>query len=398
VTTHHLLVTYDFPPLGGGIARALGEIARHYPPGSLTVSTGLVRGANLADALLPNRVDRVPVRSDRLKNLPGLLRWSRRAGRLAQRIQAGFAWGGNLRPAGHVTRWLGDRHGLAYGLLVYGMDVIRLERRARRSRLRRLAARRILEGAAGIVAISTWTARRMEALLEWLGLGAGPPVRVVPLGADPGRFRPGLDAREVRQRYGLEEGPWLLTVARLVPHKGIDTALDVLARLQERLPALRYAVAGTGPDAARLHRLAEALGVSARVRWLGQVPDRDLPALYNVAAVYLGLSREEGDEVEGFGLSLVEAMASGRPVVAAASGGIPDAVRDGVSGLLVPPADPAEAARAAARLLAEPALAAALGRGGRAEVEARLNWARVVTDLREAAATWSGAPARRAGR
>jgi phosphatidylinositol alpha-1,6-mannosyltransferase len=396
--THHLLVAYDFPPLGGGIARALGEIARHYPAGSLTVSTGLVPGADWADPLLPNRVDRVAVRADRLKNPPGLLSWTRRAGRLARQTGAGFAWGGTLRPAGYVTRWLGDRHGVPYGLLTYGMDVTRLERRARRSRLRRLLARRILRGAAGIVAISGWTARRVEALLEWLGLGAGPPVRVVPLGADPERFRPGLDAGQVRRRYGLEEGPWLLTVARLVPHKGIDTALEVLARLQERFPALRYAVAGTGPDAARLHRLADALGVSARVRWLGAVPDRDLPALYNAAAVYLGLSREDGDEVEGFGLSLVEAMASGCPVLAGASGGIPDAVRDGVSGLLVPPADPAEAARAAARLLAEPALAAALRARGRAEVEARLNWARVVTDLREAAATWSGGPGRRGGR
>jgi phosphatidylinositol alpha-1,6-mannosyltransferase len=397
--SHHLLLAYDFPPLGGGIARALGEVCRHYPARSLTVSTGTLPGAEAVDAGLPNAVDRVGVPAERLRTLSGLVRWSGRASRLAASRQASFVWCGNLRPAGYVASWLALRRGLPYGLVVYGLDLALLERQGSRSLRKRLVGRRILGGAAGIVAVSRWTARRLERCGDSLGLGRRrPPVRVIPLGADPERFRPGLETGTIRARYGLEGGPWLLTVSRLLPHKGIDVALEVVARLSDQWPGLHYAVAGTGPDASRLATLAERLGVADRVRWLGAVPDRDLPGLYNVATAYLGLSREEGEQVEGFGLAPVEAQACAVPVLAGASGGVPDAVADGESGLLVSATDPAAAAQALGRLLAQPALARTLGQAGRARVERWLNWSRVAGEWRSAAQAWSGGPGPPGGR
>jgi len=113
------------------------------------------------------------------------------------------------------------------------------------------------------------------------------------------------------------------------------------------------------------------------------VSDRDLPALYNLASVYVGASRlAERIGVEGFGISLVEASACGLPVVAGNSGGIPDAVRDGETGFLVPPEDPAALAAAIVRLLASPDLAKRVGAAGRRAVETYYNWDRVVRDLR----------------
>ena len=75
----HLLLTYDFPPIGGGIARWMAELARRYPPGSLVVSTGLHPDAPDVDATFPNRVDRLPLPARKLRSIPGLLAWSRRA-------------------------------------------------------------------------------------------------------------------------------------------------------------------------------------------------------------------------------------------------------------------------------------------------------------------------------
>jgi phosphatidylinositol alpha-1,6-mannosyltransferase len=203
----------------------------------------------------------------------------------------------------------------------------------------------------------------------------------VPLGADHEFFRPGLDPREVRARYGLGEGRWLLSVARLSRHKGIDTVLQALALLRSRYPELRYAVVGSGEEQEALAAEARDLGVADLVRFLTDVPDRDLPALYNTAEVYLGISRLMEQRVEGFGISLAEASACGIPVVAGRSGGIPAAVRDGETGLLVDAERPEAVAEALSCLLDDAALRARLGAAGRRAVETRFNWDRVTDDL-----------------
>ena len=117
---------------------------------------------------------------------------------------------------------------------------------------------------------------------------------------------------------------------------------------------------------------ARELGVADRVRFLTDVPDRDLPALYNGAEVYLGVSRLMEQRVEGFGISLAEASACGVPVVAGRSGGIPEAVRDGETGVLVDAERPEAVAEALGRLLDDPALRARLGAAGRRAVETSL--------------------------
>jgi phosphatidylinositol alpha-1,6-mannosyltransferase len=161
----------------------------------------------------------------------------------------------------------------------------------------------------------------------------------------------------------------------------MDTALHVLAQVAPDYPDLAYAVVGSGAELAPLEKLSRTLGVADRVRFLSQVPDHDLPALYNCAEVYLGLSRLMDQRVEGFGISLVEASASGVPVVAGNSGGVPDAVRDGVTGFLVNPEHPGEAGVALRRLLDEPALALRLGAAGRHAVETYFNWDRVAAEI-----------------
>src|SRR6185295_19547685 len=99
--------------------------------------------------------------------------------------------------------------------------------------------------------------------------------------------------------------------------------------LAPHYPDLGYAVVGSGDYLATLERLSRSLGVADRTRFLTRVPNADLPALYNCGEVYLGLSRLLDERVEGFGISLVEASASGLPVIAGNSGGVSDAVRDG---------------------------------------------------------------------
>ena len=360
----------------------MGELAKRYPPGTLVVSTGQHEGSAEVDASLPNRVDRVEVPSRRLRTVQGLLLWSHRAAGLARSVHPEFVWCGNLKPAGYPARWIRKRFGTPYGILLYGTDLLLLRHRIGHSAIKRAWARTLIGSASVLVAISRWTREEALSLLEELGLNGGDiDVRLLLLGTDPEHFRPGVDSSSVRARYGLGEGRWLLTVARLAAHKGIDTVLHALAALREQHPDLRYLVVGRGHRQSQLEGLARDLGVADRVRFLTNVPDSDLPALYNTAEIYLGLSRPTDLMVEGFGISLSEASASGIPVVAGSGGGIPDAVRDGETGLLVDAEGPEAAIGAIRLLLQDRELARRLGAEGRRAVETYYNWDRVMTEL-----------------
>lgn len=379
----HLLLAYDFPPIGGGLSRWMSELARYYPPGGMIVSTGVLEGSDATDAALPNRVDRVGVASRRLRTIQGLMFWSRRVAALCRTHQPGFVWCGNFKPAAYPAAWARERTGTPYGVMVYGTDLLLLQHQVHQSRLKRRIARSLFQPASVVLAISRYTRELFLGVAAQLGLAVPPEqVRVVPLGTDPHHFRPGVDTTAVRARYGLEEGRWLLTVARLTLHKGIDTSIRALALLRDDFPDLRYAVVGSGSRRETLQQVADEAGVGDRVRFLTSVPDTDLPALYNAAEIYLGVSRQADAAVEGFGLALVEASACGLPVIGGRSGGIPDAVREGETGVLVDPADPAAVAGAVRSLLRSPDEARRLGAGGRRAVETYYNWPRVIADVR----------------
>jgi phosphatidylinositol alpha-1,6-mannosyltransferase len=300
---------------------------------------------------------------------------------LAREHRAGFAWCAGVKPAGYPAKWVYERRRIPYGILLHGGDLLRLRHRIHRSLLTRRAARALLRSAAVFVADCRRTRDLALAVLREAGVStADDPVRVVPPGADPERFRPGLDAAGVRARHGLDDGRWLLTAARFTSPRSIAVALRAFARLGARDAGLRYAIAGRGERLDELRALAARLGVADRVRFLPGIAEADLPALYNAAAVYVAAARLAGRGGEGFGAGALEASACGRPVVAGGSGETLETVRDGETGLLVDET-PEAVAGAVERVLADGALAERLGRGGRHAVETYFNWDRVTADL-----------------
>jgi len=383
---HDLLFARDFPPLGGGISRWMAAIADHYPPGGLTVSTAWPDDGACTDTAIEQVVDRVPITVSQLRHLGGLRRWSRRAVQLARDPAARFAWCDTIRPAGYAAHWAFRRAGLPYGIMVVGNDILTLRVKVRRSPFKRRIMKHVLGRAAVFVAISQWTAAQCRDLFGELELDAS-RVRVIPLGTDPLRWqRDAAAASKFREQRSLPAGRWLVTVARLVDYKGIDTVIEILPELIAEFPDLQYAAIGRGPDQARLVALAAAAGVADRVHLLDDVADDELAAAYSLGEIYVGLTRETALDVEGFGISFAEAAACGVPVVATRSGGIPDAVVEGETALLVPPDEPAAAAAALRQLLRDPAAAGRMGAAGRLRVERYLNWDRVVGEMRAIAA------------
>jgi glycosyltransferase involved in cell wall biosynthesis len=208
--------------------------------------------------------------------------------------------------------------------------------------------------------------------LRRLGL-PGARVSVVPCGVDTAVFTPSgpVAARTARAR--------LLVLGRLVERKGQDDAVRALRAVPD---AELVVVGGPAPDQVdadpevrRLRAVAEDAGVADRLVFAGSVPRADVPAWIRSADVVLAVPW-----YEPFGITPLEAMACGRPVVATAVGGLVDTVADGVTGDLVPARDPARLGAVLAALLADDARRAAYGAAGVRRVRNRYRWARVVAD------------------
>jgi glycosyltransferase involved in cell wall biosynthesis len=213
-----------------------------------------------------------------------------------------------------------------------------------------------------VVAISSYTATELRELVDV-------PIEVIPYTTSLPEPEPAATGRD-------GTGP-VLFVGRLVERKGVAQALEAIAKLGPTGPRLE--IVGEGPERAALAQLADRLGVADRVVFRGRISGAELQASYARAAVcVLPSVRDTRGDTEGLGVVLLEAMNHGTPVVASRIGGIPDIVEDGVSGLLVPPADAAALAAAIRRVLSDPALARRLGEGGRRRLHDRFSWRAIV--------------------
>jgi phosphatidylinositol alpha-1,6-mannosyltransferase len=177
-------------------------------------------------------------------------------------------------------------------------------------------------------------------------------------------------------------GPVILTLSRLEPRKGIDAVIRALPVLLEREMGLVYVVAGGGDDRLRLEALAAELGVQSHVRFTGPVDDATKAALYEDATIFAMPVRREGNSVEGFGLTYIEAGWHGVPALAGREGGAPDAVIDDVTGLVCNGDDPADVLAKLSLLLGDPQLRARLGQAARTHARGAMQWANAIQRYR----------------
>ena len=172
----------------------------------------------------------------------------------------------------------------------------------------------------------------------------------------------------------------LLFVGRLVERKGAVFAIRALAELTQRGRSARLVVVGEGPEREALIALATSLGVGDRVELTGALSPSEVRTHYATGGIFVmpAVTDWKGEQ-EGFGMVIVEAMAYGLPVVASRSGGIPDIIRDGENGLLVPERDVAALADAIQRVIDDGALAGRLAASARDDVRHRFAPARIAT-------------------
>jgi D-inositol-3-phosphate glycosyltransferase len=226
--------------------------------------------------------------------------------------------------------------------------------------------------------------------LDLLQLYRADPARIttIPCGFDPAEFWP-IARPAARAELGLDpDEPIILQLGRMVPRKGVDNVIRGLARLKSGLgiTARLLIVGGESavpdpaltPEIGRLQRIARQEGVADAVTFVGSRGRQELRAYYGAADVFVSTPW-----YEPFGITPVEAMACGTPVIGSNVGGIKTTVRDGVTGFLVPPDDPDALADRLARLLGDPALRSAFSRRAVRRANAHYTWKRVSAAIAE---------------
>jgi phosphatidylinositol alpha-1,6-mannosyltransferase len=219
--------------------------------------------------------------------------------------------------------------------------------------------------------VSRWAVDHLREVL-----GPGPRIELLPPGIDGSRFHPGVSDAIVRERHRLEGRSVICCVGRLVARKGQDKVIRALPRILVEVPDARYLVVGSGPDRERLEELAHRKRVADRLIFAGEVPFEALPGYFRAGDVFamLNRSRKLGLEAEAFGIAFIEAAAVGRPGVAGDSGGAPEAVIHGTTGLVVDGRKVEGVAEAIIGLLLDPGRAMKLGEAGAGRVHRDFTW------------------------
>jgi glycosyltransferase involved in cell wall biosynthesis len=287
------------------------------------------------------------------------------------RTADGWTGSGPIRTAGGKT---GSAVPVPLAIGLHGSDVFLAER---------AGVRRLARWALSRTAVLTGCSPELVERVCALGFPAGRS-RVIPYGVDTRAFSPEPSRRGVwRERLGVPpEAPLVLSVGRMASKKGFRVLFEALPELLAAVPDLHVVLAGGGDQ---LGELRAAAADWPRVHLPGPVQRDTLPDLYRAADLFvLPAVHDRGGNVDGLPNVILEAMASGLPVVASGISGIPLAVAGEDTGLLVPERDPPALARALRRLLGDRALGRRMGERGRRRAEAELTWDAVGARYREA--------------
>ncbi|HTH85368.1 glycosyltransferase family 4 protein, partial [Mycobacterium sp.] len=324
-----LLVSNDFPPRRGGIQSYLKELVDHLVAAgthTLTVYAPNWKGADDFDIEARESGYSV-VRHPGTLMLP-VPSVAGRMRKLIDRHDADTVWFGAAAPLALMAPLARDAGAGRVVASTHGHEVGWSMLPLARSALRRIGT-----GTDVVTYVSRYTRGRFAS-----AFGSDAALEHLPPGVDTDRFAPDEVARaELRARYRLGERPVVVCVSRLVPRKGQDMLIRAMPAIRQRVPGTALVIVGGGPYLTSLRRLAHSFGVAEHVVFTEGVPGDELPAHHALADVFAMPCRTRGAglDVEGLGIVFLEASATGVPVVAGRSGGAPEAVRDGETGVVV---------------------------------------------------------------
>jgi phosphatidylinositol alpha-1,6-mannosyltransferase len=376
---NHLVLSEEYLPLKGGHIVLLHELGRRL--GGDCVLSARLDGSPDQETIDGVEVERISLARSRFlrpESLALYVNFFRSAGRRIKRSRPRAVIAARALAEGLVANALAWRFGVPSIVLAHGEEISPWTHDAPRPRRRRVTA--------ALKRSALWHTYRQAGLIvansrftsDLLTDGGIDPehVRIVHPGTDPERYRPMPKDAALRAELGLAGKKIVLTVGRLMWRKGQDMMLQAMPAILREEPDVMYVMVGRGDYEPGLRDLTRTLGLESHVRMLGEVPFAQLPALYNLADVFVMPNRvsAESRDLEGFGIVFLEANACEVPVIGGRSGGTCDAIAEGETGLLVDGTQPPEIAGAVLRLLKNPGEARQMGVAGRARVLREFTW------------------------
>jgi phosphatidylinositol alpha-1,6-mannosyltransferase len=359
-----LIPTADYPPIEGGIGTLTLEVSRELAKlgHDVTVIAPYFPGWSEFDSREPYKVIRFSgYRLGWFRFFPMLAATWRHMRNTDIILAINVSYGGII---GLIAQRYFDKPYVTFG---YAYEFLKFRNVSFIAGL----YRGIYASSRAIVAISGFTCDNL------VRFGAPPDkIRVILPGATPSEPPAPEIVSAIRKKYVIDDDRVILAVGRLIPRKNHVTLLRAMPKILARVPHCVLVIVGRGPTMRQCLREAVTLGIRDHVVFPGYVPDEDMAALFEACDVFaLPAGQDPDGNAEGFGLVYAEAHAHSKPVVAGNAGGVPDAVIDDETGILVEPDNADAVADAILRLLEDPALAQRMGKNGRQRVETELNWA-----------------------
>lgn len=269
---------------------------------------------------------------------------------------------------------------IPYFLCAHGKEVLFAKPKTLRKKVSSLLQKLIFNKAKKIFAVSNFTKNE----LMKIGVHEN-KISVIKNGVNIYQKSNIIECNEIKDKYGLSGKQIILTVARLDVHKGQDMVLKALPSVLKLIQNAHYVIVGTGSEEGKLRNLINDYGLNNNVTITGFIPEEELKKFYSICDIFIMTSRylKNKKSIEGFGLTFLEANSFGKPVIGGNTGGIPDAIVDGETGLLVDPENVQEISESIIKLLSDKELSLRLGENGKERVSNSFTWERIVGNLRE---------------
>ena len=276
-------------------------------------------------------------------------------------------------PLGYLAALISRWRGIPYVCVGHGQEILQLSEDLHIRKIKRRLKQLAFNNADRVIAVSRFT----KQCIVKVGVSQE-QVKVVPNGLSPEFIKraSGFSQESARLMLGID-GHIILQVGRLVPRKGHELMFDALPIVRRNLGSpVSYVIVGSGPYMDILKKKVRALGLEKSVLFTGFVPDDRLHLYYSATDIVVMPSHnpERPGDVEGFGITYLEAYAHGKAVIGTSVGGVPDAILHEETGFLIPPGDSEILSRRIVDLLRDPSKAVMMGQHGQRLVQTRWNW------------------------